>query len=65
MCTDVLLKAMGTPEDVFPETHRYLMIYFVGVPATLLYNFGAAVLRAVGDTRSPLYFLILSGTMNV
>ncbi len=64
-CTDVLLKAMGTPGDVFSGAHRYLIIYFVGVPATLLYNFGAVVLRAVGDTKRPLYFLTLSGTLNV
>lgn len=65
VCTDVLLKTMGTPEDVFPGAHGYLRNYFVGVDATLLYNFGAAVLRAVGDTKRPLYFLTLSGTMNV
>lgn len=64
-CTDVLLRAMGTPKDVFSGARQYLMIYFVGVPATLLYNFGAAVMRAVGDTRRPLYFLTLSGVLNV
>ena len=42
----------------------YLKIYFVGVPFFMLYNYGAAVLRAVGDTRRPLVFLVISGTVN-
>lgn len=64
-CTDVLLKAMGTPEEILPLARLYLLIYFLGIPAMLLYNFGAAVLRAVGDTRRPMYFLTLSGILNV
>ena len=42
-----------------------MRIYFVGMPATMLYNFGAAILRAVGDTKRPLYFLFASGVVNV
>ncbi len=64
-CTDALLKAMGTPREVFPAARLYLLVYFLGIPFMLLYNFGAAVIRAVGDTKKPLYFLTLSGIMNV
>ena len=64
-CTTALLQAMGTPAEVLPQAKLYLIIYFLGVPATLLYNFGAAVLRAVGDTKRPLCFLALSGALNV
>ena len=45
-------------------TALYLKIYFVGVPFFMLYNYGAAVLRAVGDTRRPLVFLVISGAVN-
>lgn len=60
-----LLEMMGTPEDVLPLSVLYIKIFFVGMPATLLYNFGSAVLRAVGDTRRPLYFLLTAGVINV
>ena len=60
-----LLELMDTPEDVLPLSDRYLQIYFIGVPASLLYNFCAAVLRAFGDTKKPFYFLSISGTVNV
>ena len=52
-----LLKMMGNPDDVIDLAALYMRIYFMGMPANLLYNFGAAVLRAVGDTRRPLYYL--------
>ena len=61
----VFLKWMGSPEDVLPLATRYIRIYFLGMPFNMLYNFGAAVLRAVGDTRRPLYFLMISGIVNV
>jgi putative MATE family efflux protein len=60
-----LLRLMDTPEDVLPLSDRYLQIYFIGVPASLLYNFCAAVLRAFGDTKKPFFFLSISGTVNV
>ena len=60
-----MLSLMGTPDDVLPVAALYLKIYFVGMPATLTYNFGAAILRAVGDTRRPLYFLLFAGAVNV
>ena len=59
------LEWMGSPEDVLPLATQYIRIYFLGVPFNVLYNFGAAVLRAVGDTRRPLYFLSISGLVNV
>ncbi len=60
-----LLELMGTPDDVLPLSVLYMRIFFVGMPATLIYNFGGAILRAVGDTRRPLYFLLLAGVINV
>ena len=54
-----MLEWMDTPDDVIDQAVTYLRIYFVGMPSALLYNFGAAILRAVGDTRRPLYFLII------
>lgn len=60
-----LLTLTGTPSDVIDQAVLYMRIYFAGMPAFMLYNFGAAVLRSVGDTRRPLYFLIISGIINV
>lgn len=60
-----LLELMGTPEDVINLSVLYMRIYFVGMPAFMFYNFGAALLRAVGDTKHPLYFLTLAGIINV
>ena len=60
-----MLSLMGTPDDVIDQAALYLRIYFVGAPSLLVYNFGAAILRAVGDTRRPLYFLTLDGVLNV
>ena len=59
------LAWMGSPESVLPLATQYIRIYFIGMPFNMLYNFGAAVLRAVGDTRRPLYFLTVSGLVNV
>ncbi len=60
-----MLEWMGTPEDVIDLAVLYMRIYFVGMPAFMVYNFGAAILRAIGDTKRPLYFLTLSGVVNV
>ena len=60
-----LLELMGTPGDVIDQAVLYMRIYFVGMPAVLLYNFGAAILRAIGDTKRPLYFLLTAGIINV
>ena len=60
-----LLRLMGTPEDVLSQSVLYMRIYFLGMPVLMVYNFGAAILRAIGDTRRPLYFLFASGVVNV
>ncbi len=60
-----LLTLMGSPEDVIDSATLYVQIYFMGMPANMLYNFGAAILRAVGDTRRPLYYLTIAGVVNV
>ena len=60
-----LLVMMGTPDDVLPKSALYLRIYFLSMPALMLYNFGSAVLRAVGDTKRPLFYLTVSGIINV
>ena len=60
-----MLEMMGTLEDVIDLSVLYMRIYFVGMPAFMMYNFGAAILRAIGDTKRPLYFLTLSGVVNV
>ena len=63
--TPAILRLMDTPEDVLPLAVLYLRIYFLGMPGSMLYNFGAAVLRGVGDTRRPLLFLFFAGIINV
>ena len=55
---------MGTPSDVIDLSTLYMRIYFIGMPFFMLYNYGAAILRAVGDTKRPLIFLIISGVVN-
>lgn len=59
------LEMMGTPETVLPLSAVYMKIYFAGVTFTMVYNFCAAILRAAGDTKSPLYFLFAAGVLNV
>ena len=58
------LELMGTPSDVIELSTLYMRIYFCGMPFFMLYNYGAAILRAVGDTKRPLIFLIISGVVN-
>ncbi len=60
-----LLELMSCPEDVIDLSTLYLRIYFIGMPMTMLYNFNAALLRAVGDTKRPLYCLAAAGVINV
>ncbi|MGN0402101.1 MAG: MATE family efflux transporter [Acetatifactor sp.] len=59
------LILMGTPEDVIELSVLYMRIYFAGMPFMMAYNFGAAILRAVGDTKRPLYYLLAAGIINV
>lgn len=58
------LLLMGTPENVIDLSTLYMRIYFLGMPFFMLYNYGAAILRAVGDTKRPLIFLVISGCIN-
>ena len=58
------LELMGTPDDVIDKSTIYMRIYFAGMPATMVYNFGSAILRAIGDTKRPLYFLTVAGVIN-
>ena len=59
-----MLIWMQTPEEVLPLATVYLRIYFLGMISTMVYNFGSALLRAVGDTKRPLYFLTVAGVIN-
>lgn len=63
--TRPLLVLMGAPSDVLDKAALYLKIIFIGMPATMAYNFGSAILRATGDTKRPLYFLSVAGVVNV
>ena len=58
------LEAMDTPSDVIDQAVLYMRIYFCGMPFFMTYNYGAAILRAIGDTKRPLYFLIMAGVLN-
>ena len=61
----VLLEIMLTPEDIIDLASLYMRIYFIGVLPSLIYNFGSAILRSKGDTKRPLYFMIVSGILNL
>lgn len=60
-----LLKMMGTPEDIINLSVLYMRIYFISMPASMVYNFCAAILRAVGDSRRPMYYLVVTGGLHV
>ena len=60
-----LLHLMDTPDNVIGHSVIYMRIYFLGMPVMLLFNFGSAILRAIGDTRRPLFYLIIAGVINV
>ena len=62
---EYFLTLMGTPDDVIDLSTLYMKIYFCGILSSMLYNFGAAILRAAGDTKSPLYYLTIAGVLNV
>ena len=64
-CSGTFLRWMGSPDNVLPLSTLYLKIYFLGTPASMVYNFCASILRSVGDTKRPLYFLTISGIINV
>lgn len=60
-----LLLLMDTPENVIEHSVLYMRIYFLGMPVMLVFNFGSAILRAIGDTRRPLFYLTIAGVINV
>lgn len=61
----LFLELMGTPDDVINLSATYMKIYFIGITASMIYNFGSAILRATGDTKSPLIYLTVAGIINV
>ncbi len=65
LLTPLMLELISTPEDVMPAASIYLKIYFAGISGLLIYNMGSGILRAVGDSKRPLYFLILSSFLNI
>lgn len=65
LTSGAILKLMNTPDDVIELASTYLKIYFLGTPFLMIYNFGSAVLRSIGDTKRPLYCLFISGGVNV
>jgi len=65
LIVDPMLRAMDTPDNVMPESTSYLTIYFSGISGLLIYNMGSGILRAVGDSKRPQYFLICSALMNI
>lgn len=60
-----LLKLINTPDDIIQDAYRYIVIIYAGIAATMLYNMLACILRALGDSRTPLYFLILASLLNI
>ena len=60
-----ILRLMRTPDDIFTGAYTYIVIIFAGIPATILYNMVSGILRAMGDSKTPLYFLILSAFLNI
>ena len=64
LCTNIL-QWMGTPQDVFEEAHDYISVIFLGIPVTFLYNILSGIIRSLGDSKTPVFFLILSSLLNV
>lgn len=63
--TKHILTWMSTPEEIFPYAYQYILIIFIGIPATYLYNATASVIRALGDAKTPVFFLILTSLINI
>lgn len=61
----IFLTLMSTPQEIIDQATLYMKIYFVGLPAMMIYNFSSSILRSVGDTRHPLIFLVIGGVANV
>ena len=64
-CSGYLIKLMGLRDNVFDMAHTYVRLYFLGMPVMMLYNFSSGIMRAYGDTKRPLYFLTISGILNI
>lgn len=64
LCSHILTW-MGTPSDCFNEAHDYIFVIFLGIPVTFLYNILSGIIRSVGDSKTPLYFLIISSLLNI
>lgn len=64
ICAKPALELMDTPEEIIDMSIQYMRIYFLGMPFFMVYNFGAAILRAVGDTKRPMIFLVIAGIIN-
>lgn len=65
ICTNPLLQAIGVPAEVFAQASLYLAIYFCGLIFVMIYNMGSGILRSVGDSKRPLYFLVFSSVVNI
>lgn len=65
LATKPMLVLTATPAEILPKSCLYMWIYCCGIPFILLYNFGSAIMRAAGDTRRPLYYLVIAGIINV
>lgn len=65
LCSGMFLHLIGVPQEIFEDSNTYLKIYFGGVLFTMIYNSGSGILRAVGDSRNPLIFLVVSSVINV
>lgn len=64
LCRNILIW-MDTPSDIFNEANQYILIIFIGIPATYLYNLLSGIIRSLGDSRSPLIFLVISSVLNI
>lgn len=65
LACDWILTATDTPSDIFQQAHNYIFIIFCGIPATFLYNMPAGIVRSMGDSRTPVYFLALASILNI
>lgn len=64
-CNEIILRAINVPENLFVDTSAYICVFYIGLPAVVLYNMLAAIARAFGDSKTPLYFLMLSSGLNI
>lgn len=65
LVSDSVLRLMDTPSDVIDQANLYIKIYFLGAPGSLIYNFGSSILRSVGDSKRPMYFMTAAGIVNI